>query len=252
MYQSRVYRKNSNDSRFKYFRVQYKHSDLLISVDRESYNDKIPYYVNKYLKKTVKELETYIKDNPEFGISFIPIELKSPYPNIAKKMDYASKLSGIGPMASVAGTIAEEVCNEIIDKFNVSECIVENGGDIFLKVISETTISIHLGNSLFSDKFGIVIKPNQTPCAICTSSAKLGHSFSFGNADGVVIKAKSGAVADSFATAFCNEIKVKDDINKVIDLYEKEESINGIIATIDDSFLVKGDIEILHFHKILS
>jgi ApbE superfamily uncharacterized protein (UPF0280 family) len=60
---------------------------------------------------------------------------------------------------------------------------------------------------------GILLGPEETPCGICTSSGRVGHSISFGKADAVTIVAADAALADAVATQTCNMVQTEDDLN---------------------------------------
>lgn len=67
----------------------------------------------------------------------------------------AGKQAGVGPMAAVAGAIAEAVGRDLLALSPV--VMVENGGDIFLSGASSYTVGIFAGQSPFSGKLGIQI-----------------------------------------------------------------------------------------------
>ena len=117
----------------------------------------------------------------------------------------------VGPMAAVAGAIAEHVGKELLPFSR--EVIVENGGDIFLRIIKARSIGVYAGEtSPFSGKIGLEISPEQTPLGICASSGTVGHSLSFGGSDACIVLSHSTALADAAATAIANLIGYADDI----------------------------------------
>jgi ApbE superfamily uncharacterized protein (UPF0280 family) len=99
-----------------------------------------------------------------------------------REMADATREVGVGPMAAVAGAIAESVGKELLPYSD--EVIVENGGDIFLKTSKERFIGVYAGKSKFTKKIAFSILPDETPLGVCTSSGTVGHSLSFGYADG--------------------------------------------------------------------
>ncbi|MCK5487351.1 MAG: UPF0280 family protein, partial [Desulfobacterales bacterium] len=88
----------------------------------------------------------------------------------------ATKKIGVGPMASVAGAIAQYVCAGLL--MLSSQVIVENGGDICLKANRPVTVAIFAGASPLSERFGLLIPVKKKPLGICSSSATVGHSLS--------------------------------------------------------------------------
>ena len=117
-------------------------------------------------------------------------------PPLLRTMLSAARLAGVGPMASVAGAIAQAVGAAL--KPHSSSIIVENGGDCYLDMDEETTVGIYAGpRSPFSGKIGIRLTADVFPLGICTSSGTVGHSLSFGKADAVTVTARDAALADA-------------------------------------------------------
>jgi ApbE superfamily uncharacterized protein (UPF0280 family) len=154
----------------------------------------------------------------------------------------ASRAAGVGPMASVAGAIAEHVGRQLLLKsFNV---IVENGGDIFLNMKEDISIGIFAGQSPLSGRIALRIPAGQSPLGICTSSGTVGHSLSFGIADAVCIKSSSAALADAAATAAGNLIRSKSDMRKGLDRAMSIRGVLGVLIVTGDTLAVKGDMEL--------
>jgi ApbE superfamily uncharacterized protein (UPF0280 family) len=165
--------------------------------------------------------------NPEFQKSLVPLTDDPHAPEIVREMIQASQLAQVGPMAAVAGAMAEWVSKDLLKLSK--DVIVENGGDIFLATSKERTIGIYAGDSPLSLKIGIVITPEETPLGVCTSSGTVGPSMSFGKANAVCILAKSSALADAAATAVGNVVKEKKDIEWGL---ERGREITGILGTL--------------------
>jgi len=189
-------------------------------------------------------IETYIKLNPEFATSLVPLKKSETAPKIIRDMIKAGELTGTGPMASVAGIIAEYTGKTLLTYSK--EIIVENGGDIFIKSESETIFSIYAENTPFSMKYGIYVKKTNQPYSICTSSGTLGHSKSFGKSDAVTVLSKSCAIADAAATTIANKIKTSKDIQKVINKGKAISGVQGIVIIKGESIGLWGDIKIVH------
>ena len=197
----------------------------------------------KIVKKYRGEIEDYIKLHPQFKASLEPLDLGSPAPDIIKDMIRASKLAGVGPMASVAGAVAEFVGKELLSYSR--QIIIENGGDIFVKSVVERTVAIFAGNSALTNKLFIRIKPQDTPLGICTSSGTVGHSLSFGKADACVIISKSTSLADAVATAVCNRVKKIEDIRSSLEFAMSIIGVRGVLIIYKKDFGVSGDIELV-------
>ena len=151
--------------------------------------------------------------------------------------------AGVGPMAAVAGAIAQYVGEGLLT--HSQQVIVENGGDIFLKANRSVTVSIFAGNSPFSEKIGLRIHPAQMPMGICSSSATVGHSLSMGVTDVVCLLSPSAALADAAATSLGNRVKRKAHLNNVKEWAEQIGEITGGVVIVEDRMATWGDIELV-------
>jgi len=244
-YEPRFYRSGMGGERWKSFRVVHLETDLWIAVDPESYQPSMESYALSAVIRYRSIFNTHIKVNPEFLKSLIPLSLPSPLPpKIITEMYESSGKAGTGPMSAVAGAVAEHVCNDLCSQFRTREIVIENGGDIFIKIVSPTVISVYAGKSPLSEKIGIEITPELSPLSVCCSSGTVGHSLSFGKADACMIVCKSGAQADAYATAFCNEVKTTEDVIKVTERALLKPDILSVVIIKDDKVGVGGIIEV--------
>jgi hypothetical protein len=195
-----------------------------------------------YIRATSNQLEQYIEKVPEFQTSLKPLAIPANAPRIVIDMLEAGQTANVGPMAAVAGAIAEYVGKELLE-FS-PEIIVENGGDIFLKIKHKKVVGIYAGDSPLTGKLGLEIHPKDTPLGICTSSGMVGHSLSFGKADAVVVIAGSATLADAAATAICNQVKKPDDINGAIETGKNIDGLKGIVIILGSNIGVWGDIKL--------
>jgi ApbE superfamily uncharacterized protein (UPF0280 family) len=154
----------------------------------------------------------------------------------------AGQKAGVGPMAAVAGAVAEYVGRELLD-FS-PEIIVENGGDIFLSIDRPRTVGIYAGGSPLTGKLGLEISPRDTPLGVCTSSGTVGHSLSFGKADAVVVLAASVSLADAAATAVGNRVINPDDVQSAIDFAGRIEGLKGLVIIIGKNVGAWGDVKL--------
>jgi ApbE superfamily uncharacterized protein (UPF0280 family) len=237
MYQPRTYRHWVRGRDLVAFNVTVKETDLYIRASK-NLKSKALRIVTKYRKA----LEGYIGRHPSFLTALEPLPVGDDAPRIVKLMADSAAKAGVGPMASVAGAIAELVGNELLD-FS-PEVIIENGGDIFLKSLRNRTVSIYAGTSPLTGKIGLVVEAEHTPLGICTSSGTVGHSLSYGKADAAVVVAPSAALADAAATAIGNTIKEIDDIQKGIDLAMNIEDLKGVLIIKDERIGLWGEIQL--------
>jgi len=219
------------------FTVTFKETDLHI-LAASNLSQKALRLAQKYRRA----LEEYITREPAFLTSLEPLPVSGQAPRIVKEMAAAARQAGVGPMAAVAGAIAEAVGKELL-RFS-PEIIVENGGDIFMKSRKRRTAGIYAGQSPLSGKIGIRIEPEDTPLGICTSSGTVGPSLSYGKADAVVILARSAALADAAATAVANIIRNENDFDTGIEYAKSIGDINGVIIIKGTRMGVWGEMQL--------
>ena len=237
MYQPRTYRHWIGSTDLISFEVVIKETDLRISA-RSDLRRKALRLVSKYREA----LESYISQHPSFltSVEALPIEDSTPY--IVNIMLEAANKAGVGPMASVAGAIAECVGSELA-AFS-PEVIVENGGDIYLKSSKKRVIGVYAGNSPLSGKIGLEINGRDTPLGICTSSGTVGHSLSYGKADAVIAVSRSATLADAAATKIGNLIKGLDDISEGIEAARIIGGLKGVVIISGSDLGLWGEVKI--------
>lgn len=236
IYQPRTYRNRIEDKDLVSFSVAIKETDLYIRA-RSNLQRKARRLVNKYRQ----QIEKYIEKYPDFLSSLEPVPPVEDAPAIIKEMIEAGDIVNVGPMAAVAGAIAENVGRELLE-FS-PEIIVENGGDIYLNIIRDRAVGIFAGDSPLSGRLGLEISARDTPLGICTSSGTVGHSLSYGKTDAVVVIAKSTALADAAATAIGNMVKRPDDIDNATEFGKNIDGLKGLVIIIEGEMGVWGDVK---------
>lgn len=237
-YRRRTYRHAISRTDMDAFEVRVKETDLLIRGDRKLSNR-----ARDVVLLIRAQIESYIEQHPEFIDSLTPLG-EDPYaPSIVREMILAGRKAGVGPMAAVAGAVAERVGRELLVQDD--EILVENGGDIFAKVNRTLKIGIFAGRSPLSNKLALVVRPEDTPLGICTSSGSVGHSFSKGKADVACVLSKSTALADAAATALGNRVRSKKDIENALAWTEGIPEIAGALIIIEDRVGARGDVQLL-------
>lgn len=181
-----------------------------------------------FLEGEYDQLEAYCLRQPFFATSYEPVDTEADAPPIARLMAAAAKIAGVGPMAAVAGAFAELLGNFLLSE-GASEVVVDNGGDLFLKLDVPRMIRIYAGNSTFSDRIGLKILPESTPLGVCTSSASVGPSISLGDSDAACVVAKSPSLADAAATAVGNVVKGEGGISAGIRRAKGIAGIQGVL-----------------------
>ena len=189
-------------------------------------------------------LEEYINNNPRFLSSMEPLTVDYSAPKPIVAMMEAGVEAGVGPMAAVAGTVAQYVGEGLLAQ-GVEEVIVENGGDIFLSRKKASTVSIYAGSSPLSKKVGVLIPHRLMPCAVCCSSGSVGHSVSLGDSDAVVVLAGSASLADATATAVANKVRGGEaGVNKGLQYGQGIKGVSGIVIISGEHLGAWGDIEL--------
>jgi hypothetical protein len=220
------------------FQVKYRETDLWIRARRNLERE-----ASKAALSCRLQLEQYITAHPDFLRSLVPLPDDPLAPPLVRKMLVAGLTAGVGPMASVAGAIAQAVADSL-QPFSDS-VIVENGGDCYLDLHEETTIGIFAGpDSPFTDKIAVKLGAERFPTGICTSSGTVGHSLSFGKTDAVTIISRDAALADATATRLGNMVKTQADINKALEFAPSIPSIEAVLILIKDKMGIWGNIEI--------
>ncbi len=191
-----------------------------------------------------QDLERYIRKHPEFGTSLEPLNAGADAPMIVRAMADAAARALVGPMAAVAGAVAEFVGRDLL-QFS-GEMIVENGGDIFIRSAKKRILGIYAGDkSPFTGQLAIEIGPREEGVGVCTSSGTVSHSLSFGKSDAVVIISEDTALADAVATATGNILKTPDDIEKAIGFAKSVDGVSGVLVMIGDTMGSWGDIRLV-------
>lgn len=237
-YTERFYRRWSRPADLVCYEVKVKETDMLCCTSRD-----LRAYIEERVIQYRYEIESYIREHPIFLHSLSPLRFDPFAPRIVKEMMVASEQIGVGPMATVAGAIAEFVGRDIGEM--AEDFILENGGDIFMRTRKERLVNIFCGDSSFGKRFAIRIRPGERPIGVCTSSGRIGHSISFGRAHAVSVIADSSLFADGVATYLGNLVKSKDDADFAIGEGRRFEAVKGIVVVVDDVMAVAGDLEIV-------
>jgi uncharacterized protein len=237
-YTERTYRKCIRPEGLSCFQVVVRQTDLWVCADRPLEQE-----TRDLVLAARQQLETYIGGHPDFLHALLPLQ-DDPYaPPMVREMTRASRKAGVGPMAAVAGAIAQEVGEGLLTV--TDQVIVENGGDVFLKADRPLTVSIFAGRSSLSNRLGLMIPTQRMPLGVCASSGTIGHSLSRGIADAVCVVSASTPLADSTATAMGNRIKKKRDLEDVARWAGQIDGILGGVAIVNDAMATWGDIELV-------
>jgi ApbE superfamily uncharacterized protein (UPF0280 family) len=238
MYEERKYRDWIKHEDLVAVKVIQEETDLLVSGDVD-----LSASAAKSIAKYRRQIKGYIARDKGFQSALEPVEVMDDAPEIVKEMAEAARIVGVGPMASVAGVMAERVGRDLL-KFS-KQIIVENGGDIFINASTKRLLGIYAGSSPFTGKLALKIEPDQTPLGVCTSSGTIGHSLSFGKADAAIVLSKWTALADAAATATGNLVRTADDVQKGVEFAKAIQGVEGVVVIMGNKIGAWGKIEIV-------
>ncbi|HSV97462.1 MAG TPA: UPF0280 family protein [Spirochaetota bacterium] len=234
----RFYREFAGTKRWTSFRVKIGTSDLYVRA-----NGDYSVELERIVTDARDALLDHIAGQDCFLASFEPVvRVEAAHP-VIEAMYRASEAAGVGPMAAVAGAIAEHAGRAILDRSG--EVIVENGGDIWLALRDAVTLGVYAGTSLFSGALGIRIASERTPAGVCTSSGRVGHSFSFGRADAATVIATDAALADAVATGTANLVCDEDDLEAAAAYAMSVPGVRGTLVIKGERMIAQGEIELV-------
>jgi len=225
VWEPRTYRASVAPTGLLCFEVVLRETDLQICASHDLTGP-----ARELIAQAREELESYITRDPRFAESYVPVAVAPDAPRIVADMARAAAAVGVGPMAAVAGAVAQYVALGLSPLSG--EVIVENGGDIYLIGETERTVALWAGAQGVQG-VGLVIAPEAMPLGVCTSSGRIGPSESFGKADAMTVLARDAALADAAATALGNRIHGPEDLDAVLEAARGIEGLTGVVATID-------------------
>lgn len=186
-------------------------------------------------------LENYIKRHPDFQHSLEPVDCLPDAPDIAQQMAKAAQLVGVGPMAAVAGAMAQFAAQAALDAAS-DEVIAENGGDIYLQTSEPVIIGLITGQTQLAARLAFSLQASDTPLAICSSSGKMGHSMSLGKCDLATVVAKNASLADAAATQAANLVETVDDVDSALEKIAGIEGVDGVMIIKTDRVGLAGKL----------
>lgn len=201
---------------------QFKETNCTILSDKKGAISK----ATSSIKYHRKELEKYIRNHQKLLYSLQPV-LVEDGPLIVRLMAEASEKARVGPMAAVAGVIADLAVKDMT-LAGSKVAVVENGGEV--SAVSNIPIDIALlaGDSPLSKQIGFRLE--EFPVGVATSSGLFSHALSFGDAEAVTVFAVSAGIADAVATAVGNLIKADDCRGAIKRGIDEALPIEGVIG----------------------
>jgi uncharacterized protein len=158
------------------------------------------------IKRNRQELDLYVRANPKFLYTLKPI-VAPEKPLVAKLMAVATQKASVGPMAAVAGALAD-LAVEDMKREGCEVAVVEDGGEISVASNRSIDVAVVAGEDPLSKRFGFRL--TEFPIGIATSSGRFSHALSFGDAEAAIVFCKDATLADAAATAVGNAVKGED------------------------------------------
>jgi ApbE superfamily uncharacterized protein (UPF0280 family) len=180
------------------------------------------------LKQNRQLLEAYFKTNPTFLHALQPVAVPTE-PLVAKLMAEAAEKAAVGPMAAVAGVLADLAVKDMLI-VGCDVAVVENGGEISAVSNRLIDVAVAAGDEPLSKRFGFRL--TEFPIGVATSSGRFSHAFSFGDAEAATVFCKNAGLADAAATAVCNVVKGEDCRAAIQAGISKALSIEGVMGAL--------------------
>jgi ApbE superfamily uncharacterized protein (UPF0280 family) len=238
LYEQRFYRDWVARGDLVRFEVTVRESDLLILCDRPLERE-----ARAELERVRGEIEEQIARVPRFGTALEPLPADRSATPAAARMIAASGPWAVGPMAAVAGTVAERVGARLARE--ASTVIVENGGDVWARSPRPVRFALYAGaGSPFAGRVAFEVDA-AAGVGVCTSSGIVGPSLSFGRADAVVAIAPDAARADAAATAIANRVAGPADVGPVVDRERERGALAGLLICCGDRIGIWGELELV-------
>lgn len=237
-YQQRSYRLGCVRQGLVAFTARVRETDLWIMAEQDLSDRAVESIMNHR-----RGLERYLAKNPAAGASLEPLPMDPLAPALVKSMLAAGRAAGTGPMAAVAGAIAEAVARDLL-KIS-GQVMVENGGDLYLDAAGDLTVGLFAGDSPLSGRLGLKVAAEAMPLAIGTSSASVGHSLSLGRADAATVVADDAALADACATALGNRVRVQRDMAGALEWAQGVPGVKGALVVLAKHLAAWGEITLV-------
>lgn len=234
-YAERTYRERISPEGLTCFNVVERESDLYICAETN-----LEDMAHELLIEAREEIESYLKRDPMFERTLVPVDPLEDTPPLVQKMIDASNYFNVGPMAAVAGAVAQFVGQGLLECS--SRVMVENGGDVFVAGEGACRAAVYAGEN--NPSIDIIVEGGKEGIGICTSSATVGPSLSMGSADAVTIISRTAVIADAAATAFSNSVRSVEDIEPVIRRAADEPEITGIVIVMGDRIGMWGELQL--------
>jgi ApbE superfamily uncharacterized protein (UPF0280 family) len=176
------------------------------------------------IKRDREALKNYVKANPKLLYSLKPIKVPTE-PLVVKLMAEAAEEADVGPMAAVAGVLADLAVKAMINA-GCEVAVVEDGGEVSAVSNETVDVAVSAGDIPLSKRFGFRL--TSFPIGVATSSGVFSHALSFGDAEAITIFCGNAGLADAAATAVGNVVKGDEYQTAIQRGIDKALAIQGV------------------------
>ncbi|EGB16438.1 ApbE family lipoprotein [Pseudodesulfovibrio mercurii] len=221
------------------FQVAVEQTDLLVVAELDLRDE-----IAAFVTKVRGDIKNWILFHREFAESLTPVAVPDTAPDIVRAMADAAASCGVGPMAAVAGAVAQAVGEAFAPRS--PNILVENGGDTYLCSTRERVVAL-LAEPESGASIGLRLAADAFPVALCASSGTIGHSLSLGTGDLVAVRARDARLADAAATALGNLLHSEKDLDRVLKRARElaPHGLDGVFAQFDAKVAAWGDLELV-------
>ena len=187
-------------------------------------------------------IEAKIAEDPFFGTTFDPYPVSDDDHPLVQRMCQSSFLADVGPMAGVAGAVADHAIRAAVEA-GCGYIIVENGGDISMSTDRDVRIGLFAGEPGFED-LALLIGPTSGIRGVCSSSGKIGPSVSFGSSGICTVFSRDTVLADCCATALGNMIRegTQEEMASACERICAVDGVDGCLCVCGGRMAVCGDV----------
>ncbi|MCL2890526.1 MAG: UPF0280 family protein [Methanomassiliicoccaceae archaeon] len=185
------------------------------------------------------QIESKISGDPFFKTTYEAYEASKNDGIVVKRMCSASVKASVGPMAAVAGAIAEYAVEKMIAAGS-KYAVVDNGGDIALFTDRESVVGLYA--NVNGKRLSLRIPETKKIVGICSSSASVGPSVSLGGSEISTVISDDVALADACATLLGNLVKGNDDLAGSLETVCGIEGVTGCLAYCGGKMAMCGNI----------
>ena len=196
--------------------LQHGPIDLIIGADGDSPEDR-----QAAFRAAATRFETVLQGLvDELAQHRNPLQPETPDPSdsTARRMYRATRPFCaeifLTPMIAVAGAVADETLQAMLDAASLHRAYVNNGGDIAVHLAKGEEFSVAMASGT-GDDLGRVRFGYESGIGGIATSGTGGRSFSLGIAESVTVLATSAARADVAATLIANAVDLPGDLRIV-------------------------------------